>query len=650
MINTIMKRSIYYLSSLLLCLLTFSEAQAQTASTYYTKALEVSSTETSTAIVGNVLCYLNRREFPTGSSSDAGDASSYKDNTSLLIGGTYSDDYYTFVLNVAQEGSYTITLAAGTSNSDAQIILSTASVTSTPTQGDTDADITYTEVGTKTIQQQYWTTYYDMSFTATLSAGINYVKIKFYREAGSYVGNVNSFTVAPYEESTEPALTSITIGGSDVLNQFTKASDDTYTYDYAVSASTTSFPTVAAEANSLGTATVSYSSETFAINGTATVVLSNKSTSEKVATYVITFKASGYNSLYEGAVEVGSAETSAAAKNVLCMSSIGEFTSTADATNLAIGSTYGGSYFTLVANASEAGNYDMSVQIGFKSGSGTPGTLYAYQASASTEPANGEIDTDIDYALAGSNTVEATSGWTNYQTLTYTIALSEGYNYIRIYFGTDCSKYGGNIGVVSFSALKSYSVSIPSYGLASFSAKQQVALADGLTAYKAVYMDNTDGDDYVLLTAVEGDIPANTGVILAGTEGESYTLAVSSSETSGDYADNGLVATSSEPTIPSSGYTCYGLNADAEGEAEFAAISAGLSLSGHKAYLKVEETQSQARSSLSFLFASGSATSIENVASKTAATDGAIYSLQGVRVENPTKGLYIQNGKKVIIK
>ena len=30
--------------------------------------------------------------------------------------------------------------------------------------------------------------------------------------------------------------------------------------------------------------------------------------------------------------------------------------------------------------------------------------------------------------------------------------------------------------------------------------------------------------------------------------------------------------------------------------------------------------------------------------------DGDYYTLQGVKVENPTKGIYIKNGKKVIIK
>lgn len=41
---------------------------------------------------------------------------------------------------------------------------------------------------------------------------------------------------------------------------------------------------------------------------------------------------------------------------------------------------------------------------------------------------------------------------------------------------------------------------------------------------------------------------------------------------------------------------------------------------------------------------------IENVSTKSQEIEGAFYNLQGVKVQNPQKGLYIQNGKKVIIK
>ena len=52
---------------------------------------------------------------------------------------------------------------------------------------------------------------------------------------------------------------------------------------------------------------------------------------------------------------------------------------------------------------------------------------------------------------------------------------------------------------------------------------------------------------------------------------------------------------------------------------------------------------------LKFELTSGSTTGISNVKANSL-QDGATYNLQGVRVSNPQKGIYIQNGKKVVIK
>lgn len=48
-------------------------------------------------------------------------------------------------------------------------------------------------------------------------------------------------------------------------------------------------------------------------------------------------------------------------------------------------------------------------------------------------------------------------------------------------------------------------------------------------------------------------------------------------------------------------------------------------------------------------FGNGTVTAIGGV-QKAAAGDGAVYNLQGVRVSHPTKGIYIKNGKKYIVK
>lgn len=51
-----------------------------------------------------------------------------------------------------------------------------------------------------------------------------------------------------------------------------------------------------------------------------------------------------------------------------------------------------------------------------------------------------------------------------------------------------------------------------------------------------------------------------------------------------------------------------------------------------------------------YVWKAGGATAIKTVKSETAAEDGVYYNLQGQRVDNPTKGLFIHNGKKVILK
>jgi hypothetical protein len=43
-------------------------------------------------------------------------------------------------------------------------------------------------------------------------------------------------------------------------------------------------------------------------------------------------------------------------------------------------------------------------------------------------------------------------------------------------------------------------------------------------------------------------------------------------------------------------------------------------------------------------------TAIQSVKAIASETDGAIYNLSGQRVSSPSKGIYIQNGKKIIIK
>lgn len=253
---------------------------------------------------------------------------------------------------------------------------------------------------------------------------------------------------------------------------------------------------------------------------------------------------------------------------------------------------------------------------------------------------------------------ESSSDWTTVNASRYgpsssgtTISVGET---LSMTYGTDNSWYvetGVYTVTVDFNentiTLSEYTVdaTILSYGYASFSSEYNMTVPDDVTVYMATECD----DDYVILTEVETDIiPADEGVIIAGEAG-SCTFTYTDSESDADFDGNMLVASSETPTVgeDGDGYTYYGLNANAT-DAEFAVIATGTELSGNKAYLKVEGESSSEAKTLKISF--GNTTGISKAATESATSDGAVYSLQGIKVSSPSKGVYIQDGKKVIIK
>ena len=84
---------------------------------------------------------------------------------------------------------------------------------------------------------------------------------------------------------------------------------------------------------------------------------------------------------------------------------------------------------------------------------------------------------------------------------------------------------------------------------------------------------------------------------------------------------------------------------NAEGEQPMFAPADGARLPYHRAYLQLPA--SEAGKTVEMVF--GSFTGIDEVAAQPQ-NDGAIYNLQGQRVTNPGPGIYIQNGRKFIVR
>lgn len=193
-------------------------------------------------------------------------------------------------------------------------------------------------------------------------------------------------------------------------------------------------------------------------------------------------------------------------------------------------------------------------------------------------------------------------------------------------------------------------VAISSVGYATLYAPVALTVPNGLEAYVAT----ETGNDYVNLAQVEeGVIPANTGVLIkvnGATKNDPYNFDIATEANEQTSLFAGTIAKTL--ITPVDGTTCYVL---ANGENGVGLYKATLNQSNgtafcnnaNKVYLPVPTPVEQSARALSFRF--GGATSIEEAIDNSQQTT-VIYDLQGRRVENPTKGMYIVNGKKVIVK
>ena len=117
------------------------------------------------------------------------------------------------------------------------------------------------------------------------------------------------------------------------------------------------------------------------------------------------------------------------------------------------------------------------------------------------------------------------------------------------------------------------------------------------------------------------------------------------------YYVNMLKGTLTPQPVPQTegGYTNYILAKGSEG-VNFYMSSGNGSIAAFKAYLQVPTSalSAEARRVLNYAFEDNETTDIHQ-AQGTQPQDGAVYNLNGQRVEQPRKGLYIKNGKKVFI-
>lgn len=165
---------------------------------------------------------------------------------------------------------------------------------------------------------------------------------------------------------------------------------------------------------------------------------------------------------------------------------------------------------------------------------------------------------------------------------------------------------------------------------------------EGLTAYTAKY---NEANDAVALTSVK-KVAAHTGLILKGEAVKTYTLPILASDEAGLEAvtDNQLVDCV-DAVWSSSRDKDYFLS-----NGKFVkSTNAGWALPG-KSFLYIEGGRTNKSEIPLRVYVDNTATAINGITNNPVVKDEAYYNLQGVKVQRPQHGVFIHNGKKVVLK
>ena len=275
------------------------------------------------------------------------------------------------------------------------------------------------------------------------------------------------------------------------------------------------------------------------------------------------------------------------------------------------------------------------------------------------------------------NTISSTDGSktsTVSNSSTYSIGVSEGTEdqIVGYYVATN---YGGTVRTYFYNGNQNYSLpklsgmlrtvtvyspapetqsaTIGSTGYATFSSTYALDFND-VTDATAYIATNKSGDN-IQMQSITGTVAAGTGLVLKSANGGSASVSipvVASGTTYNAESDpkNYLFAVDHDYNLTASANgTNYVLSVQG-GKVVFAPVgsTAAPVKAGHAA-LWIPTAAAQQSRALVMSF-SDESTGIEQLESVRQSTDNTVYNLNGQRVAQPSKGLYIVGGKKVVVK
>ena len=219
------------------------------------------------------------------------------------------------------------------------------------------------------------------------------------------------------------------------------------------------------------------------------------------------------------------------------------------------------------------------------------------------------------------------------------------------YLGSNGNNVVMSGGSWNVTEVESLPVTISTAKYASFYAAVPVTIPEGVTAFYLTESGIDSENSVLCMTAIEAGntIPAKTGVILYADveEATTFNFAIAA-EATVDVADNIFSGTIAKSNVKNDGYILGRSNGkiglyktkEYNEKGYFTNV-------GHKAYMP--STHATASFSAGYTFDFSGTPGIDEVNSDDAANDE-IFDLMGRRVVNPTRGIYIVNGKKSLVK
>ena len=209
--------------------------------------------------------------------------------------------------------------------------------------------------------------------------------------------------------------------------------------------------------------------------------------------------------------------------------------------------------------------------------------------------------------------------------------------------------------VYEVAEVASFKANISGAGYATFYAPAEVEIPENVKAYYIT--EGSFNGEKVTLTQIEDILPANTAVILEGEAGE-YTFNVSETNAAA-VSGNLLKGTVINTNIIGQAYVLgivegeVGLYKTQMSNVALSNASGTVSVfknNAYKAYLPASAIPATANNAASFSFRFGEGTTGIDEMTEQRAESKEIYDLTGRRVEVAERGIYIINGKKVLVK